>query len=90
MPHHASPKCSVQWFCGEGKGSLHHLFFIAWMFTLRKLFLYITLILKDYLISTSSRLSLFHIKKTGNVYIFSYYPLKKLYYKLGSLMEADF
>ena len=48
MPHHVSPSAVFSGSQGKEKAALHHLFFIAWMFTLRKLFLYITLILKDY------------------------------------------
>lgn len=67
------PKCSVQWFPGEGR-ALHHLFFIAWMFTLRKLFLYITLILKDYssLLPPGSLFST--LKRLASVYIFILSP----------------
>lgn len=58
---------------GKEKAALRHLFFIAWMFTLRKLFPYITLVLEDY-----SHLfflqALFPTLKRHNVYIFYTIP----------------
>lgn len=46
--HARFPKHGVQWFQGKEKAAPRHLFFLAWMFTLGKLFPYITLVLEGY------------------------------------------
>ena len=46
--HARFPKHSVQWFQGKEKAAPSHLFFLAWMFTLGKLFPCITLVLEGY------------------------------------------